>query len=147
MLLSPLVPVEPSTALRLHPPKTFARSRTFFVYRCLRTLHMRVYSAYVSCRINDTQHYFPPSSHQNKPTYLGHTWILSHNFSVSTRTYRNLGVHSTQQNEGYHVITKHNLSTSLSPLKAVRVIVEEVKLNKGCHRRELTMDAMLNLHS
>lgn len=55
-------------------------------------------------------------------TYLLKTYLdLEPQFlRLCTRTYRNLEVHSTQQNEGYHVITKRNLSTSLSLFKAVQ---------------------------
>jgi hypothetical protein len=44
-----------------------------------------------------------------------------------TMTYSNLGVHSTQRNEGYHVITKRPLIKHLQLHKAVEYLVEDLE--------------------
>jgi hypothetical protein len=43
-----------------------------------------------------------------------------------TRTYRNGGVHSTQRNEGYHVVTKKPLTKHLQLHKAVEYLVADL---------------------
>jgi hypothetical protein len=50
-----------------------------------------------------------------------------------TRTYQNLGVHSTQRNEGYHVITKRPLTKHLKLHKAVEYLVAD-------------LDSLLSIH-
>jgi hypothetical protein len=44
-----------------------------------------------------------------------------------TQTYRNLGVHTTQRNKGYHVVTKARLSKNTPLSKAIRIIVDQTK--------------------
>ena len=82
MFLCPLLPVEPSKALRPHPTKTFVCFRTFFVYCCLRTLCTRVYNAYVPCRINNTQQYSTilnnTQQYQLENLLLGQTELVAH---------------------------------------------------------------------
>jgi hypothetical protein len=44
-----------------------------------------------------------------------------------TRTYLNLGAHSTQRNEGYHVIVKDKLHKHTPLVKAIQITVDQTK--------------------
>src|ERR1700734_3498404 len=44
-----------------------------------------------------------------------------------TQTYRNLGVHTTQRNESYHVVVKARLTVNTPISQAIQTIVEQTK--------------------
>ena len=44
-----------------------------------------------------------------------------------TQTYLNLGVHTTQRGESYHVVVKAQLHKNMPISKAIQVIVEQTK--------------------
>jgi hypothetical protein len=60
-----------------------------------------------------------------------------HFLRLYTRTYHNLGVHSTQRNEGYHPIAKRRLTKSLPLSKAIQYLVEDQKGLLAEHHRRL----------
>jgi hypothetical protein len=66
-----------------------------------------------------------------------------------TCTYRNLGVHTTQRNESYHVVVKQKLHKNLSIPRAIRAIVEATadighKYDKEINNNRRTLPRLLD---